>query len=241
MSLQKSLPVIGITTYGRNADNQYYLTATYIESVRAAGGLPILLPPGERNFESLFDLVDGLIFTGGGDIDPTYFGRTSNETVYGIDAERDEFELPLARLSMDETVPVLGICRGAQVMAVANGGSLVVDIPSEIDTSIKHSGKPVRPKHLVKIEEDSLLAKVVGKSAISVTSSHHQAARTIPEGWRYVAYAPDGVVEAFEYEAHPWMLAVQWHPEMDPDDPNHQHLFEALVEAARKNKLAKQA
>lgn len=241
MSRQNNPPIIGITTYGRNKKNEYHLTATYVESVRAAGGLPILLPPGERDFKSLFDLVDGLIFTGGGDIDPSYFGRSSNETVYGIDAERDEFELPLARLSMDESVPVLGICRGAQVMAVANGGDLVIDIPSEIDTTIKHRGKPVRPKHLVKIEEDSLLVKVVENSEILVTSSHHQAPRRMPEGWRVVAYAPDGIIEAFEYEAHPWMLAVQWHPEMDPDDRNHQRLFEALVEAARKNQQAKQA
>ena len=236
MSSNSDAPIIGITTYGKNDKNQYYITATYIESVRAAGGIPVLLPPGEADPAVVLDIVDGLIFTGGGDIDPVEFGGAWHPTIYGVDAERDQFELALARLSMDETTPVLGICRGAQVMAVASGGDLVVDIPSELGTSIKHSASPVGARHLVKIEEDSLLGEIVHASEISVTSFHHQAARDVPSGWRLVARAPDGVIEALEYERQPWMIVVQWHPEMDPDDPHHQRIFKGLVDAARKNK-----
>jgi putative glutamine amidotransferase len=233
MPQQSTSPIIGIITYGRNNQNQYFVTATYVESVRAAGGVPILLPPGEAKPEVVLSLVDGLIFVGGGDIDPTYFGGASHPTVYGIDLERDEFELALARHCFDDPTPVLGICRGAQVLTVASGGDLIIDIPSEVGEALKHAGHPVRPRHLVKIEEDSQLAQIVGAANISVTSSHHQAAREVPAGWRLAATAPDDVIEAIEYEAHPWMIAVQWHPEMDPDDRHHQLIFEALVEAAR--------
>ncbi len=239
MTTQHDAPIIGITTNGRNEDDAYYLAAAYVEAVRAAGGVPILLPPGEPNPETVLALLDGVIFSGGGDIDPAEYGAAWHPSLSHMDAERDRFELALARLAVAEAAPTLGICRGAQVLTVAAGGALIVDVPDAVEEAILHRAAPEWTSHAVTLEADSALAQLLGEAELPVPSWHHQAPRDVPPGWRLAARAPDGVIEALEHPEHPYLIAVQWHPERAPDDERQQRLFQALVEAARARRAAR--
>jgi len=233
MNDSRRSPIIGITTYGCKKDDNYYLPGSYVHSVRNAGGIPILLPPGEKSVGIILELVDGLIFAGGGDIGPGIYGGNSHSTIAGVDPERDKFELALAEKVLQNSTPTLGICRGSQLLNVATGGKLIEDVPDEIGDSIPHRvDVGEASEHPVQIEQGSRLAEITGSNVVSVKSKHHQGMRTVPEVWRISAQAPDGVIEALEHKTHPWMLAVLWHPEISPEDPHHQRLFEALVEAS---------
>lgn len=233
-------PIIGITTYGRKQNGRFSLPAEYLDSVRQAGGLPIALTPGETRIDQILSLVDGLIFAGGEDIDPaTYHGNTSHPSVSGVDIERDSFELALARGILATSLPTLGICRGSQLLILATGGTLIEHIPDEFGHSVVHraeNGEEV--EHLVKIQPKSRLAEIIGKSEPRVKSKHHQGMRTIPDAWEIAALAPDGIIEALEHQAHPWMIAVLWHPEMSPRENHNQNIFKALIEATRRSKYA---
>lgn len=227
------VPLIGITTYSRNEEGRFCLPAAYVEAVRSAGGVPILLPPGEPRPERLLDCLDGLIFAGGGDIDPTHYGGQHHPTVYMVDPERDQFELHLAQIILERRVPVLGICRGSQVLNVASGGDLIPHLSEEGDVLVKHrAAQRIPTEHTVQISPQSRLAEIVGETEVMVKSWHHQAVRKVAPGWRAVAWAPDGTVEALESEGHPWAFAVQWHPELSLESPAHQRIFQALVRAA---------
>lgn len=228
-------PVIGITTYGRNDAGEYYLYASYIQTVRQAGGVPILLPPGEQQPDRLIQLVDGLIFTGGGDIDPVHYSGAAHPTIYKIDPERDAFELELARLAIQADIAVLGICRGLQVLSVASGGQLLSHVPDTFGTSTLHREEQLCPaRHAVDLVPTSQLAQIIGVPQVDVVSWHHQAVTTVPPGWQVAAYAPDGLIEAVEHSNHPWAIALQWHPELSSaEDPLQQRIFEAFVAAAQ--------
>lgn len=230
----KKFPIIGITTYNRCSAGEYRLNGTYIDAVQAAGGIPILLPPHQLNPASIFDAVDGLIFSGGGDINPELYGGLMDRTVYAIDAERDNFELSLAKLAFKSDIPVLGICRGMQMLNVASGGSLVVHVPDAYGMDVSHgSGIPPRAiEHSIEIEPKSRLAKIMGTTSTTVVSWHHQAVRKVTSDWLIAAESSDTLVEAMEYQNHPWMLAVQWHPEMSPKCPINARIFRAFVAAA---------
>lgn len=235
------LPVIGITTYGRNAHNEFSSQTAYTDAVRLAGGIPVLLPPGELYAEHLLPSLDGLILAGGGDIEPDIYKGKAHPMVYSVDRERDTFELKLSQLALAHKLPILGICRGLQVLNVASGGDLVVHVPDVFGTDIFHRlEEPRRPtKHTVQVVPLSRLAKAMGTTTIHVASWHHQSVQAVPPGWQIVAYAPDGVIEAIEHEQHPWAIAVQWHPEMSAvDDPSQAALFRALVKAAVTHKLS---
>ncbi len=227
-------PIIGITTE-TNDQNEYVLPAEYVQAIRRAGGIPVLLPPGEPNLPALLELVDGLILSGGGDIDPLHYGSDGHPAVYMIDPARDEMELALARQAATSDLPTLGVCRGAQLINVALGGTLVEHLPDEIDNSIAHRMEPRGAvPHPVTITPGSHLAEVIGAQAVVGASWHHQAIRTPASGLQAVARASDGTIEAVELPSHPWLLAVQWHPEITAsEDPIQQRLFDALVEAAR--------
>lgn len=232
-------PVIGITTFRQNELGYISVSGAYVNAVRLAGGLPILLPPGELNYSHILHLVDGLILSGGGDLDPATYNGLPHPTVYKVDPERDVFELELARLILNTNTPVLGICRGLQVLMVASGGDLVPHVPDQFGTAIAHRTTETRPsQHSVQIVAGSQLAKMVDATEVTVASWHHQAVRTLPSGWRITAYATDGVIEAVEHERHPWAIALQWHPELSPHDLWQQRIFRAFVASARDRRKA---
>ena len=226
-------PRIGITTYGRNEEGRFTLGARYVECVRRAGGLPLLLPPGEPNLEEALEIFDAFVMCGGPDVDPKLYGGRAHAEVYGLDPERDASDIALARVLVARRVPALCICRGVQVLNVALGGSLYQHIPD--DPGTEPHGRPGEPGggrlHDVTIDADSRLAQVMGTTTVTASCHHHQAIDKIGHGLHVVARAADGIVEALELD-HPeqWLLAVQWHPEdTAADDPAQQNLFDTLV------------
>ncbi len=229
-----SPPVIGITTYGRNELGQFTLYAPYVEAVRRAGGIPVMLAPGETRCDRLINFLDGLIFTGGGDIHPDHYNGDFHPTIYKIDPERDAFELELARQAVNADLAVLGICRGMQVLSIVSGAALLPHVPDTFGTNVLHREEQISPtRHPVELVPDSQLAQIIGVPHVDVVSWHHQAITTIPPGWRVAAYAPDGLIEAVEHGDHPWAIALQWHPEMSAtEDPLQQRIFDAFVAAA---------
>jgi len=228
-------PLIGITTYRNLKNGGYYLPDGYVESVRKAGAVPLLLTPGESNIDSILQAVDGLLFAGGGDIDPSVYKGPTHPSLDRVDPVRDSFELALAKKVFNSTIPVLGICRGFQLLALASGASLVTHIPDEIGEEVKHKaadGKPI--KHFVYPERQSLLATITDSTKFEVESIHHQAIKEVPPDWQIMAKSRDGIIEAHEHKQHPWMITVLWHPEMSPEDPVQQLIFRSFVEAARR-------
>jgi len=233
---RRPYPLIGLTTYGRNADNRFTLPAEYIDAVRRARGIPVLIPPGESRWNTVVEALDALILTGGGDIDPERYGGRRHETNYGIDLERDALEVDLARWAMDSDLPTLGICRGAQILNVARGGKLIEHIPDEVGDGVLHRAPPREPiAHGIRLKAGSRLAKIYGREEFEAASWHHQALRGAAGGFEAVGHAPDGTIEAIELTSHPWLIAVQWHPELTAaSDPLQQKLFDAIVQEARK-------
>jgi len=196
------------------------------------------LPAGlsQRAVDEVFQRADGVLLSGGGDVDPAWYGAPPHPLAAGVDAGRDEAELHLARRAAAERKPLFGICRGAQVFNVALGGTLYGDT-AEHEGAERHAydapGLPwdLRP-HVVQVAEATRLVELLGAPMLAVNSLHHQACRTVAPGLRLAAQAPDGVVEAVELPEHPFALAVQWHPECLPEAPEMRRLFEGLVEAA---------
>jgi putative glutamine amidotransferase len=227
-------PLIAITTYPADTDDRVSLPAAYISSVRRAGGRALLVPPGEPDPAGLLDLVDGLLLTGGGDIDPARFGGAPHETVYQTDTQRDSLELDLIRMAIDRGTPTLAICRGMQVVNVALGGTLHVHLPDVVGETVRHRLPPREPvPHAVSVEDGCSLALIMGASEVEPMSWHHQGVDELGDGLRVVATAPDGVIEAVALDEHPWLAAVQWHPELTAAaDPTQAALFDAFVEAS---------
>lgn len=232
-------PVIGITAFRQTEQTYFSVSGAYVNAVRLAGGLPILLPPGELNHRHILQLVDGLILSGGGDLDPATYNGSSHPTIYKVDPERDAFELELAWQILETNTPVLGICRGLQVLVVASGGNLVPHVPDQFGNTITHRvDQFCSSQHPVQIAAGSQLAKIIGATEVTIASWHHQAVQTVPSGWRVTAHAADGVIEALEHQHHPWAIALQWHPELSPYDLWQQRIFQGFVAAARNCKQA---
>jgi len=229
-------PLIGLTTYGRGADNRYTLPAEYLDAVRRAGGVPVMIAPGESRLEAILGMLDALILSGGGDIDPSRYDGRRHETNYAIDQERDAHELELGRRVIASGMPTLGICRGAQILNVAQGGKLIEHIPDEVGEKVLHRAPPREPvTHNVKLKAGSRVAAILERDEFDVTSWHHQALRGAAPGFEAVAHAPDGTIEAIEMASHRWLIAVQWHPELSAAaDPLQQKLFDAIVAEARR-------
>ena len=237
-------PVIGISTGGRSEgyiqsrhyDAFYSTPAPYVDAVRRAGGNPVLLPPGNDAWRELLPLLDGLVITGGTDIDPVeYNGDSGNPHLLRADRERDQSELSLVRhLLQEKDKPLLCICRGLQILNVAAGGSLYEHIPDIRDQDIHRNEEGLWELQEVEVEADSLLAEVMGRTSLQPSSGHHQAVKGLGRGLRVAGRAADGIIEALEMPDHPWLLAVQWHPEVSAErDPSQQAIFDALVEKAR--------
>jgi len=234
-------PLIGVTTYHRERSGRerFQLPASYVDAVRQAGGLPVLLPPGDERPDEILDSLDGLVLCGGGDIDPGLFGGPSGHAAqYATCAERDGFELALVRDALRRRTPLLAICRGIQVLNVSLGGDLHVHLPDVVGDAVAHRLSQDRhTRHPVRVEAGSQLADVLGCGALEVASWHHQAIARLGAGLRTVAWAEDGTVEAVELPGRPELLAVQWHPELQVSEPGspHRRLFEAVVaEAGRR-------
>ncbi len=236
-SLQQpqSAPLIGITTYGRDEGNRFTLPGEYVDAVRRAGGLPLLIPPGESRADEVLAILDGLVLAGGGDLCPTLYGGTMHETIYMVDAERDAAELALARAVIETRFPTLAICRGAQLINIALGGTLHAHLPDVVGEEIPHRLPPREPvEHRVTVDANSRLAAVMGETDVSTASWHHQAIRDVAPSLTVIARAPDGTIEAVESREHPRLLAVQWHPELTAArDAHQQRLFDALIQTSR--------
>lgn len=234
-------PLIGIITYGRNADRHFSLPAEYVESVRRAGGIPVLMPPGEPRLHDWLETVDGLIIAGGCDVEPQLYGGPGHETIQLVDPERDQDEVALIHQSVEIGMPILAVCRGLQVLNVAFGGDLHADISSAFPDAIEHrrvvgENKNEPEPHEVTLDPGSRLAGVMQGNRFDAPSMHHQAIDELGDGLVVVGHAPDGIIEAVEMPEHPWLLAVQWHPELAAaEQPEHQRLFDALVQTAQGN------
>ena len=202
-------PLIGISC-GRTSAGAASLSANYTEAIARAGGIPVIFPTvsDPALAAALIKTVDGVVFSGGPDLDPSYYGETFwNETVK-VDTLRDESDLMLMRAAIDAKKPIMGICRGEQLLNVVLGGSLYQDIPTQVDTLVQHGGGAW---HRIGVEKGSVLYKLFGQDSLTVNSFHHQAVKQVAPGVRVTAHAPNGIVEAYEYGDR--LIAFQFHPE----------------------------
>ncbi|MFQ5814795.1 MAG: gamma-glutamyl-gamma-aminobutyrate hydrolase family protein [Anaerolineae bacterium] len=212
-----------------------------MEAVATAGGAPVLIPLNldEGALRAIYERLNGLLLAGGEDVHPRRYGEAIHEKCGQSDEARDAVELTLARWALAEGLPVLGLCRGIQVLNVAAGGTLYQDIASQVAGSLKHDCWPDYPRnylaHQVTVNDDSLMAAVLGHRRIGVNSTHHQAVKDLAPRFRVVARATDGVIDAIEgHDGVPFILGVQWHPEeLVEDAPPMRRLFEDFVSAAR--------
>jgi len=233
----KARPVIGLTTDSNDDDTRYVSTMTYAAAIEKAGGLPLLLPYAVDHslIPQYVDLLDGMCFSGGNDMNPVRYGEQWHPKVARMDPRREQFEFALIAEIEKRRVPALGICFGSQLMNVYRGGSLIQFLPDEkISNGLEHRKLPDKDpaRHPVKLETDSTIGRAIGKSDVSVNTYHKQAVRKLGRGLRVIATAPDGVIEAFEDPNLPLFAAVQWHPERLADEPEHLAPFQLLVSKA---------
>ena len=236
-----SSPLIGLTSYRHL--NPYGLplhsiTEAYVRAVSNAGAIPILIPLGlpEETLYKLLRRLDGVLFTGGGDVAPERYGSQPHVLVDDVDIDRDRVEIYLLQRTLEQGLPFMGICRGLQVINVALGGTLFEDILDQRPDSLKHRYYPDWPRnylaHSVQVAEDSCLGQILGAPNMQVNSLHHQGIRELATPLQATAIAPDGLIEAFELADHPFGIAVQWHPESLQEHPSMQSLFREFVRAA---------
>jgi putative glutamine amidotransferase len=236
---QKKPPVVGITLDcehpgGYSAYPWYALRTNYAEAVAAAGGLPLPLPHHAELAEAYLDVIDALVITGGAfDVDPALYGEAETHATVILKSGRTRAERALLEGALARDLPILGICGGEQLLAVALGGTLIQHIPDSVVGALEHEQKNPRHEagHEVRIKAGSLLHRIVGAENMHVNTSHHQAVRAAGPRAVVNAHAPDGVIEGIEAPGHRFCLGVQWHPEfyIDPGDAK---IFRALVEAA---------
>lgn len=228
-----SRPLIGISGWShRNELRDMRGTGlTYIQAVDRAGGTPVILPPGlsDAALTDWLERIDGLVMTGGGDLDPAHYGEERHPSCDPPNPERDAFDMALAKWALETGKPLLAVCRGMQILAVVGGGSLHQHIGEE------HRVRERRYEvvHTATVEPNSLLARLTGVEELGVNSIHHQAVKAVSDRFRVVARAADGTVEAFEAPGMAFCLGVQWHPEaLAPQMAEHAAIFRALIEAA---------
>ncbi|WP_134701416.1 gamma-glutamyl-gamma-aminobutyrate hydrolase family protein [Ammoniphilus sp. YIM 78166] len=233
-------PLIGITASLDGTKIQVQRENS--DAISIAGGLPFIIPylEEEQSIQDLAQRLDGLLLTGGGDIDPFLFGEEPVPGLGSITPERDRLEMALINEMLKQNKPILGICRGCQILGITVGGSMFQDIYTQIDDSLlQHAQKAPRyhVSHLALIQEGTLLHRIMGEKQIKVNSFHHQAIRGVPETFRISGVATDGVVEAIESLEHSFVLGVQWHPEdLYTKHPYMLKLFLAFVKACKELK-----
>jgi putative glutamine amidotransferase len=220
------------------------LGLTYMDAIKAAGGVPMVVPPLEP--PALADLLaglDGVVLSGGPDIDPVAYHERPHPALGPTWRDLDRTELMLAREAVAGALPILAICRGAQALNVAHGGTLIQHLPDEVGTRIQHRQRGVgsQAAHTVTVEVDSKLAGALGCTEVEVNSYHHQSPKELGEGLQAVARAEDGVIEGLEMPARDFVVGIQWHAEAMPEAPHSKHLFRSFVEAAAREPAGAQA
>lgn len=233
-------PLIGVTTsevrrgelatlrrHGEPPQHEMALGLTYMRAIELAGGVPVVLPPLANGMATLLDRLDGVCLSGGPDLDPAAYGARAHAQLGPTEPQLDRFELELARAVDSVGMPLLGICRGAQALNVARGGTLHQHVEGHRQTALA-----TQPVHAVRIAPRSRASRVLRTRATQVNSFHHQAVDELGADLVATAWAPDGTIEAIEDRRHPFLLAVQWHAETLVDAPSQLALFRALVEAA---------
>lgn len=235
--------LIGITTYGRGEkpvtcdsyDSHFTAPSVYVDTVRRAGAEAVLIPPGGSNHEAWLDRLDGLIVSGGADLDPAlYDGNRAHPELGPVNAERDQFDLSLVPALLTRKLPVLFVCRGMQVLNVAMGGSLHEHLADIYPDNI-HQGKgSFWADHEVTLDDGSRIAQIVRRTRLTVRSGNHQGVNRVADGLRVTARASDGLPVALERDDHPFFLGIQWHPETRAaHDPLQQAIIDALVAASQ--------
>lgn len=229
-------PLIGITSSYLTDSESQTLSSSYTRAIEAAGGVPVLIPAGLSPglVDDIIARLDGLLLSGGVDVDPVFYGEMPHPKLGAVSPERDNIEIPLARAAIQVGLPVFAICRGIQVMNVAMGGTLIQDIASQVDGALKHRQEAPRwhGTHDVSVEPESRLAQLLGSTRVRVNTYHHQCIKSVASGFKVVATSPDGVIEGIE-RLNGFAVGVQWHPEgMWERVPVFAGLFRGLVKAA---------
>lgn len=228
-------PIIGLTMY--DFDKKMDINNVYLASIEQAGGIPICIPNAtEENVGALLDIVDGLVLIGGADIDPLLFGEEPHRNIGSVVRKRDDSDILLMNEAYRRQMPVLGICRGQQIMNVVFGGTIIQDIPSQVENIVQHKQPSKRRElaHTVDVKTPKFKA-IFGEESFRVNTFHHQSVGELGEGLVASAVAKDGIIEGIEHESHPYCVAVQWHPEeLAPNgDIYAQRLFKSFIEACK--------
>lgn len=238
-----SAPVIGITSARVLSPYGFPLiqvTEAYVQAVSEAGAIPVLIPLGlsKAALESLLPRLDGILFSGGGDIAPDCYGHDFHPLVDGVDRDRDQVEIELFQDTLQAGLPFLGICRGIQLVNIGLGGTLYEDILDQHSQALQHQYYPNWPRnylaHSIHVDESSRLGKILRTKDTQVNSLHHQGIEKLASELQVTATAPDGIIEAVELPGYPFGIAVQWHPEWLREDPAMRSLFREFVLATSK-------
>jgi gamma-glutamyl-gamma-aminobutyrate hydrolase PuuD len=233
-------PVIGITSYAQDARwGVWHMPAAlvplaYVDAIEAAGGRAIVIPPAEEDIEETLDALDGIVFSGGADVDPAHYGAEAHPETDTPQTRRDAGEMALLAAALERDIPTLAICRGFQLLNVARGGDLIQHLPDEVGNDVHKRVPGEFAVHPVEVKEGSRLGAIVGATP-EVTSHHHQALGRVGDGLVESAWASDGTLEAVEDPSRRFVVGVQWHPEASEDAA----LFEALVEHAREYRTSR--
>lgn len=218
---------------------RYTMGKNYVNSLVACGAVPILLPTvlDQRTWRAMYEAADGVLLSGGGDVDPARYGEPRHETTDDVDPERDAVEIALTQWALQDDKPLFAICRGIQVLNVALGGSLIQDLPSQWGNAVHHNGnydglKRHEVAHEVRVEPNTRIAQIIGSGGVGVNSFHHQALKHIAAGLVVTSRADDGIVESVEVPDRRYFVGVQWHPEeMAFGREDMMHLFRSFVVA----------
>lgn len=241
-----SKPLIGLTTTyipRKSHPDVYAANQPYVEAISQAGGIPILIPNNltQDDQDRLLSKVDGILFTGGYDIDPACYGHPYHPLAGKVDHDRDQLEIHLVKSMAQTGKPFFGICRGLQVINVALGGSLYEHLPDQLPGNM-HLENHDKPRnflaHSVKIVPDSVLSHILSSGELGVNSLHHQGVNQVSPDLQVTAAAPDGLVEGCELPGHPFAVAVQWHPEELREHAGMRRLFRAFVQACNPREIA---
>lgn len=227
---------------GKEEQDISICTWDYINAVMVSGGTPLVMPnvEGEENIDAYVKLADGILFSGGEDVHPRYFNEDIKVGNLTICERRDSFEMQLAAKALPSDMPLLGICRGMQLLNIAAGGNIYQDIGAQYETSLRHSN-PESSKtdiiHKVQLAEGTRLSRLYGSGPKGVNSFHHQAVKDVAPGFRVSAFSEDGLVEAYEQAVGRFLVGVQWHPEMLFEKyPEELKLFKSFIESAKEYK-----